>query len=108
MAWTVGILNETVRDEFMSLPKDMQARFGKIAELITEYGLNKVGMPHVRHLQDKLWEMRLKGKDGISRALYICASGERVVVVRIFIKKTQKTPPREIKIALQRAKEIEK
>ena len=48
----------------------------------------------------------MKGKDGISRALYVTAIGQRVVVVRVFIKKTQKTPSGEIKLALQRVKEI--
>jgi phage-related protein len=48
----------------------------------------------------------MKGKDGISRALYITAVGRRVVVVRVFIKKTQKTPDWEIELALKRAKEI--
>ena len=50
--------------------------------------------------------MRMKGKDGISRPLYVTAVGKRVVVVRVFIKKTQKTPSREIDLALKRAKEI--
>jgi len=50
--------------------------------------------------------MRMKGKDGISRAIYITASGRHVVVVRVFVKKTQKTPRREIDLALERAKEI--
>ena len=47
------------------------------------------------------------GRDGISRAIYVTASGRRVVVVRVFIKKTQKTPPRELELARQRAKEVE-
>ena len=45
-------------------------------------------------------------KDGISRALYVTATHKRVVVVRVFIKKTQKTPRREIALALERAKEV--
>jgi len=48
----------------------------------------------------------MKGKDGISRAIYVTAKGRRVVVVRAFVKKTQKTPRREIDIALQRAREV--
>ena len=62
--------------------------------------------PHVKHLEGPLWEMRMKGKDGISRAIYVTARGWRVVVVRVFIKKTQKTPQREIDLALERAKEV--
>lgn len=52
--------------------------------------------------------MRLKGKAGIARALYATAGGQRVVVLRVFVKKTQRTPDREIRVALQRAKELEK
>jgi phage-related protein len=51
--------------------------------------------------------MRMKGQDGISRAVYVTAKDRRVVVIRVFIKKTQKTPRREIDIALQRAKEVQ-
>jgi phage-related protein len=58
------------------------------------------------HLQDEIWEFRLKGKDGIARALYVTAQGKRIVVVRVFTKKTQKTPRNEIKVALKRAKEV--
>jgi phage-related protein len=61
----------------------------------------------VKHLKGKLWEMRLLGRDGIARALYVTAIRERVVVVRVFIKKTQKTPRAEIDLALQRAKEVQ-
>src|SRR5690348_15062425 len=62
--------------------------------------------PYVKHLQGPLWEMRMKGKDGIARAAYVTAAGKRVVVVHVFPKKTQKTPRREIEEALRRAKEV--
>jgi len=50
--------------------------------------------------------MRIKGKDGISRAIYVTAARGRVVVVRVFVKKTQKTPKGEIALALKRVKEV--
>jgi phage-related protein len=50
--------------------------------------------------------MRLRGRGGIARALYVTASGRRVVILRVFVKKTQKTPRREIELARQRAKEV--
>jgi phage-related protein len=107
MAWVVELLDDRVRDELEALPPDMQARFRRIVELIQRYGIERVHEPHTKHVQGPLWEMRMKGKDGISRAVYVTAKGRRVVVVRVFVKKTQKTPRREIEIALQRAQEVQ-
>ena len=85
----------------------MKARFRRIVELIQNYGLEQMREPHVRHLEGALWEMRMKGRDGISRAIYVTARGRRVVVVRVFVKKTRQTPRREINIAMQRAREVD-
>ena len=74
--------------------------------MIRNYGLERVHEPHIKHLEGPLWEMRMKGKDGISRAVYVTAKGRLVVVLRVFLKKTQKTPRREIEIALERAREL--
>lgn len=74
--------------------------------MIEEFGLDRIREPHVKHLQGALWEMRLKGRDGISRALYVTAMRQRVVIVRVFVRKTQKTPSREIALASSRAKEV--
>ena len=106
MAWTVETLNDLVDAELDELPADMLARFHYISQLIEEFGLERVRSPYVKHLRGPLWEMRLTGRDGISRALYVTAIGRRVVVVRVFLKKTRKTPNREIELALRRAKEI--
>ena len=106
MSWRVEILNETVAAEIAALPMDMQARFLRLVERITAAGLQSLSEPHVKHLEGKLWELRLTGRDGIARALYVTAIGQRVIVVRAFVKKTQKTPRAEIELALQRAKEI--
>jgi phage-related protein len=107
MGWAVETLDETVEKEVGALPEDMRARLARIAKLIEEKGLERVGDPHVKHLEGRLWEMRLKGRSGISRALYVTASGWRVVIVRVFVKKTQKTPRSEISLALSRAKSIQ-
>ncbi len=48
--------------------------------------------------------MRLAGRDGIARVLYVTAIGQRVVVVRVFVKNDEKTPRAEIELALQRAR----
>jgi phage-related protein len=107
VSWRVEILNETVGAEIAALPADLQARFLRLSERIQLVGLESLKEPHVKHLEGKLWEMRLTGRDGIARALYVTAFGRRVVVVRVFVKKTQKTPRAEIEMALRRAKEIE-
>jgi phage-related protein len=106
VAWRVEILDETVAAEIAALPTDMQARFLRLAERISSAGLESLGEPHVKHLEGKLWELRLMGNDGIARALYVTAIGRRVVVVRAFVKKTQKTPRTEIALALQREREV--
>ncbi|MGB9030886.1 MAG: type II toxin-antitoxin system RelE/ParE family toxin [Acidobacteriaceae bacterium] len=97
---------KVVDAEVEDLPADMRARLAHIARLIEEMGLERVGEPHLKHLDGRLWEMRFKGRSGISRALYVVARGRRVVIVRAFIKKTQKTPRHEIDLALTRAKAI--
>lgn len=106
MAWRVEILDETVVAEIAALPADMQARLLRLAERIASAGLETMGEPHVKHLEGKLWELRLTGRDGIARVLYVTALGRRVIVVRAFVKKTQKTPRAEIELALRRAKDI--
>ena len=106
MEWSVETLNAAVDEELDALPTDMRARFVRISELIAAVGIDRVGAPHVRHLTGPLWEMRLRGQEGISRALYVTVRDRRVVVVRVFVKKTKRTPRREIKLALRRAGEV--
>lgn len=106
MTWRVVFLNEQVRGEMDAFPPDIRSRFERIVQLIKTMGLERVREPYVRHLEGPVWEMRLKGKDGIARAAYVTATRHRVVVVHVFGKKTQKTPRSAIKTALQRAKEV--
>ena len=108
MTWTVEWLDSRVGDEVEALPKDMKARFLWIIELIKDHGLERIHEPYVKHVEGPLWEMRMSGKDGISRAIFVTANGRRVVVVRVFVKKTQKTPRQEIDLALEKAKKVSK
>lgn len=107
MHWAFRTLNAIVDAEIKALPSDMQARFLRFAEIIEQHGFEALPREAVKHLDGKLWELRMAGRDGLSRAIYVTAANRRVVVVRVFIKKTQKTPPRELEIARQRVKEIE-
>lgn len=106
MSWIVETLNATVDAELEALPADMRAYLQRIVGLIENYGLEQVHGPYIKHLEDRLWEMRLKGRAGIARAIYVTAVGKRVVILRAFIKKTQKTPRKELELAHLRAKEV--
>ena len=107
MSWSVEFLDQDVQSLLDALPVDIRARFQRIVELIHSHGLEHVREPYVKHLEGPLWEMRMKGRDGIARAVYVTAVGKRVVIVHVFVKKTQKTPRREIETALTRAKEVQ-
>ena len=106
MRWTVLSLNAGVEAEIEELPADMRARLARLAALIEEHGFEALPRYTVKHLEDKLWEWRIVGRDGIPRAIYMTARGRRAVIVRVFVKKTQKTPKGELEIARQRAKEV--
>lgn len=99
--WTVTI-HPLADTELKSIPLDMQARFVHIAELLEEFGPQRVGLPHIRPLEDKLWEMRMTGRDGIARAVYAAIQGRRLLVLHVFIKKTPATPRKAIETALKR------
>lgn len=103
--WSVEYLPAAAQER-AALPADMRARLTRMAEIIEEHGLLNLPRDWVRSLGDKLWELRITGKDGIARAVYVTAEGQRVVVVLVFIKKTQKTPRHELELARQRAKEV--
>lgn len=104
--WKVVILNEVVDSELRALPPPMAARLAQIIELIETKGLEQLPRNLSRHLDDKLWELRIRGRDGIARAIYVTITGKRVVILRAFVKKTQKTPPQELRLARQRAGDI--
>ena len=103
--WTVETLNEVVDRESEALPMDMRGRFVRVSQLIEEFGPFKVGMPHIRSLRNKLWEIRVSGRYGIGRGIYLVATQKRVVVVHVFVKKSQQTPAVALRTANLRAKE---
>ena len=80
-----------MKGELDALPGDIRASFERIVGLVQAMGLERVHEPYIKHLEDRTWEMRLRGRDGIARALYVTATGRRVVILRVFAKKTQKT-----------------
>jgi len=105
--WRVVYLNDSVRVEVESLSVEHRAQFRRIVELIAAKGLERVHEPYIKHVEDKLWEMRLSGRGGIARVVYVTASGRRIVLLHAFEKKTRKTPRRALEIARARAKEVQ-
>ena len=75
--------------------------------VIEELGLHQVREPYIKPLRDKLWEMRIRGRDGIARAIYVTAKERRIVILQAFVKKTRKTPATAIRTALTRMRELE-
>jgi phage-related protein len=106
MAWVVSFLDGRVAVEMDAQPLDIRARFDRMRQLIAEHGPTHLPPKYVKHVEGRVWELRIKGKDGIARAFYVAASGQRIVILHVFTKKTQKTPRREIELALRRAEEV--
>jgi phage-related protein len=107
MSWTFVFVNSEAKAELDALSADVRASFERIVKLVQVFGLEWVHEPYIKHIEGPIWEMRLRGRDRIARALYLTASRRRVVILRVFVKKTQKTPRREIELARRRAQEVE-
>lgn len=105
MIWKIRLL-QAAEKELIASPADIRARFLHISDLIIEFGPQQVGMPHVRPLEGKLWEIRMTGRDGIARAIYVVCRGQELLVLHIFRKKTQRTPRKAIEIATERLQRI--
>ena len=105
MRWTVETL-DPVDAEIEALPPGLQARLVRLFEMVENLGLEQLREPYVKHLEGSLWELRAKAQEGIARGIYVTASGRRVVVLHVFVKKTQKTPRRALETARVRMKQV--
>ena len=105
MRWSVETL-DVVDDEIEALPAGLQGRLLRLLEMVETLGLEDLREPHVKHLEGKLWELRAKSTEGIARGLYVTLSGRRVVVLHVFVKKSQKTRPRALALARERMKRV--
>jgi phage-related protein len=104
--WSIVIAAASVGREVRGLSPGHQADFLRIGELLCRYGPQEVGMPHVRALGGKLWEMRLRDAAGIARVIYFTTNGRRIVVLHAFEKRTQRTPARSLDLAKRRMQEF--
>jgi phage-related protein len=107
MKWTITYYDETLEKEIFGLPDGVLAKFIKLTEIMREFGPN-IGMPHSRAMGNGLFELRLKEKEGIARVFYCTFTNQRIHFLHNFIKKTQKTPTKELHLARERMKEVKK
>ncbi|MCF6324303.1 MAG: type II toxin-antitoxin system RelE/ParE family toxin [Gammaproteobacteria bacterium] len=105
MKWRIGYYSAKLEKEVLKLPDSLLARYIHLTDLMLEFGSN-LGMPHTKAIDDGLFELRVKGKEGIARVFYCTRIGKRIVMLHVFVKKTQKTPKKELKLAIQRMKEV--
>lgn len=105
MNYVIEFYSETVRLEIGRLPTGLRARFTALADRMAVSGPH-LGEPHTQALGGGLLEMRLKSAEGIARVFYCTLVGHRIVILHSFVKKTQKTPPKERRIAQTRLQEI--
>ena len=103
--WTVTFYSQRVEDEILTLPAGILARFLRYAERMESYGPD-LGMPHTRAMGGGIFELRIKAAEGIARVFYCTVVGRRVVFLHQFVKKTDKTPSRELDVARRRMKEV--
>ena len=105
MGWTVETVS-AVDAEIEALPAALRARLIRLLETVENVGLDALRAPHVRHLDGKLWELRVRAEGGTARGIYVTAAGRRVVVLHVFAKKSRKTPRRALATARERMKQV--
>ncbi len=105
MSYSISYYSAQVQEDIMNLPDTLQARYLALTDRMIEHGPN-LGLPHTDALSDGLFELRLKGKEGIARVFFCTMIDREIVMLHSFIKKTQKTPPKEITIAKLRMKDL--
>lgn len=105
MNYTITYYSDSVEQDILALPKTLQARYVSLTARMMEHGPN-LGEPHTKPFGAGLFELRLKGAEGIARVFYCAVVNRRIVMLHSFIKKSDKTPPAERRIAETRLKEV--
>lgn len=105
MSWKVTFFNTKVKEETLKFPTGMLANYLHILEIIEEFG-PAIGKPYTAPMGSGLFEIRAKGKEGIGRSLFCTVKGKEIIILHSFIKKTQKTPKKELEKARKRMKEL--
>ena len=107
MAYSITYYSREVQEDILNLPVTLQARYIALTDRMIEYGPN-LGLPHTDAFGGGLFELRLKGAEGIARVFFCTMVGQEIIILNSFIKKTQKTPENELKLAKKRMKELKR
>ncbi|MDD5296197.1 MAG: type II toxin-antitoxin system RelE/ParE family toxin [Rhodocyclaceae bacterium] len=107
MNYTITYYSEAVEEEILELPDTLAARYIVLTRRMVALGPN-LGEPHTKAFGEGLFELRLKGAEGIARVFFCTLIGKRIVMLHSFIKKTDRTPARDKEIAENRMKEIKR
>ena len=105
MKWQIKYYNQRFENDILKLPAGLLARYLRLADLLIEFGSN-LGLPHTKKIEAGLFELRVKGKEGIARIFFCTKTGREIIMLHSFIKKSTKTPKKEIEIARRRMKEV--
>ena len=107
MDYTINYYSDAVQEQIMELPDTLAARYIVLTRRMLALGPN-LGESHTKAFGDRLFELRLKGAEGIARVFFCTLVGRRIVMLHSFIKKSERTPAREREIAETRMKEIKR
>jgi len=105
--YSIDYYSDTVQEQIMELPDTLAARYILLTRRMIALGPN-IGEPHTKAFGDGLFELRLKGAEGIARVFFCTLVGKRIVMLHSFIKKSERTPTREREVAETRMKEIKR
>jgi phage-related protein len=105
MKWQIKYYNQKLEEEILNLPDGLLARYLRLTDLMCEFGAN-LGMPHTKALDGGLFELRVKSKEGIARVFFCTKIGKKIIMLNSFVKKSQKTPKNQLRIAKTRMSEV--
>jgi len=97
--------SDAVFEDIRALPDTLAARYVVLARRMIAIGPH-LGEPHTKAMGHGLFELRLKGTEGIARVFYCTQAGRRIVMLHSFVKKSERTPPRVLNVAMVRMKEV--
>ncbi len=106
MKWVIEFFDASVEAETLALPPKILAKMLHIFELIEIAGA-ELGEPYTKPLNNGLFEVRAKAKEGIGRSIYCYQKKQKIIILHSFVKKDKKTSKRDMKIAMNRKKELD-